>query len=225
MGTLELQLPLLVSLPRNDVRLAEAAHEGGADGLKVHANVGHRASGTSFGSIEEERKRIEGILAVGLPTGIVPGEPGRVQRDEVAEAAALGVDFCDVYLGAAPAWYVDACAPAHAMVAVGPDERLDDVEALPALGIAALEASCAPPEAYGTDLPLSRVAEVRALAARSDLPVIVPTQHAISVEDLPVLVRAGMHGLLIGAVVTGAQPHDVRAATERYASALRQLRS
>lgn len=45
-------LSLFISLPANDVRLAKAALEEGADALKVHFNVGHRASGTHFGPLE-----------------------------------------------------------------------------------------------------------------------------------------------------------------------------
>jgi hypothetical protein len=42
--------PLVVSLPRNDLDLANAAVAGGAQGIKVHLNGYHRASGVVFGS-------------------------------------------------------------------------------------------------------------------------------------------------------------------------------
>lgn len=45
-------LQLFVSLPANDIKLAEAALASGADGLKVHINVGHRASGNRFGTLD-----------------------------------------------------------------------------------------------------------------------------------------------------------------------------
>lgn len=72
-------LQLFVSLPANDIKLAEAALTAGADGLKVHINVGHRASGNRFGALDsyagifkEIRSRFDG------PFGIVPG--GRWKR-------------------------------------------------------------------------------------------------------------------------------------------------
>ena len=40
---------LAVSLPLNDIALAKAAEEAGADALKIHINVHHDASGTHFG--------------------------------------------------------------------------------------------------------------------------------------------------------------------------------
>ena len=45
---------LLVSLPRNDIELARAALEAGADGLKVHIGLHHHASGLVTGPLDEE---------------------------------------------------------------------------------------------------------------------------------------------------------------------------
>ncbi|MDQ3813571.1 MAG: hypothetical protein M3347_06435, partial [Armatimonadota bacterium] len=90
---------LLVSLPRNDVRLAEAAIRGGAQGLKVHINVHHHASGTHFGTFEEERAHIARIVeaAGAAPVGIVPGGAPFATAAEFAELAKIGVDFFDAY--------------------------------------------------------------------------------------------------------------------------------
>jgi len=75
---------LIVSLPRNDVTLAVAAKESGAHVLKVHVNVRHLASGTVFGSLPEERPQLEKILALGLPTGLVPGEEQMIAPEEIS---------------------------------------------------------------------------------------------------------------------------------------------
>ena len=49
-------MDLVVSLPRNDVELATAAANAGANALKVHMNVAHRASGTHFGTYDYVRE-------------------------------------------------------------------------------------------------------------------------------------------------------------------------
>ena len=67
---------LIVSLPRNDRDLARAAIDSGADLLKVHVNVHHRASGTAFGSLQEEMDRLNAILDLHVPTGLVVGRNG-----------------------------------------------------------------------------------------------------------------------------------------------------
>jgi len=41
----ENKFTLVVSLPENNLELARAALEGGAQAIKVHANVWHRSSG------------------------------------------------------------------------------------------------------------------------------------------------------------------------------------
>ena len=45
---------LIMSLPDNDPALCRAAFEEGADVVKVHINVEHRASGTHFGRLAQE---------------------------------------------------------------------------------------------------------------------------------------------------------------------------
>src|SRR3712207_2114021 len=88
------EFTLLVSLPRNDVQLAQAAVRGGAQGLKVHINVHHYASGTHFGSLKEERDNLERIMeaAGDIPVGIVPGGTPFATPDDFAALAQLGID-------------------------------------------------------------------------------------------------------------------------------------
>ena len=65
---------LIASLPGNRLDLAKAAVECGADVVKVHMNVQHRASGLHFGTFEEEKETLQEILSVAKgPCGIVAG--------------------------------------------------------------------------------------------------------------------------------------------------------
>lgn len=211
---------LLVSLARNDVALARAAVDAGADGVKLHVNVEHRASGTVFGPVAQERDAIEAILALGVPVGVVAGGEGTVARDEVRELVAMGVDFVDAYLHHAPAWYPAEAPAGGAMVALAPDDPIERAATLGALGIAAVEASFALPEQYGTPLHLGRLADIARLRQVSGLPVVVPTQHAIVPDDVPALVGAGMAALLVGAVVTGTDTGGVGTATAAFRAAI-----
>jgi hypothetical protein len=96
---------LIVSLPQNSPEMARAAAEAGADALKVHTNVKHEASGTVFGSLAEERDNLQRILALGLPTGIVPGVASSLpSREDMAELEAMGLDFFDLYDHDMPLW-------------------------------------------------------------------------------------------------------------------------
>ena len=44
---------VIAALPRNDLALAEAALEGGAQAVKVHCNVWHRASGNTLAPLQK----------------------------------------------------------------------------------------------------------------------------------------------------------------------------
>ena len=211
---------LMVSLARNDPALGAAAAEAGADALKTHVNVGHRASGNRFGSVAEERAGLEGVLALGLPTGLVVGGAGEIRREEMAVAAAMGFSFFDAYLHHAPAWYVQACGSVAPVVALSAEDTLDRVRALEGLGFAAVEASLAAPEDYGTPLPAHRLADYARLADLTPLPVIVPSQHALTPDDVPALISAGIAALLLGVVVTGSEPSDVATSVRTFRKAI-----
>ncbi len=216
---------LIVSLPSNSVELARAAAQGGADALKVHINVAHEASGTRFGSLAEERANLEQILALDLPTGIVPGAGERLPSPAEMEALAdMGVDFFDLYLHDMPSWLVRFPRLTRAIAISSPSqvELLPDLEAL---DFQAIEAAIIPHEGYGKPLSAADLAAYRRIRSATHLPIILPSQRALRPEDVPLLVEdAGVDAIMIGAIVTGAEPDTLRAATQRFASAITDAR-
>jgi len=222
---------LLVSLPANDLALAQAALDGGAEGLKVHLNVRHAAAGVQFGSLAEEATRLEQIVALGLPVGIVPGDAQAMATpDDVRALAAMGLDFLDAYLGAMPAWMLSQ-DDLPVMAALGHDDlphphRLRCLAEMPQVRM--IEASIVSHEGYGKPLSVSDLCDYTEVASgmqAAGKPVIVPTQRRILPDDVAALAAAGVRGLLIGAIVTGREPGSLRAATARYREALAELRS
>ncbi|GAA4527075.1 hypothetical protein [Nonomuraea ferruginea] len=215
------RLAVLVSLPRNETALAQAASDAGADGLKVHTNVRHRASGTDFGPLDAEREALRGILALGVPTGLVVGAAGSVSIAEMAAAREMGFDYFDVYAADAPAGYVEACGPVTPMVALGPGDGPSQARAMVRRGCGALELSTLEPDRYGTPLSLATLARLEAVASAVDVPVVVPSQHALVPDDLASLRDAGAAAVLLGAVVTGADTAEFGARIEPYVAAAR----
>lgn len=226
---------LLVSLPANDVGLARAALDGGADGLKVHLNVQHAATGVRFGSLGDEAAALEKIVALGLPVGVVPGDETTMATvEDIRALSTMGMDFLDAHLGAMPAWML---AQDHlpVMAALGHDDvlRAERLAMLAELAqVCMVEAALIPHEGYGKPLSVrdlcdyTGVARVMRRGPREPShgkPVIVPTQRRILPEDLAALSATGLRGLLIGAIVTGRQADSLRRATECYREGLRQL--
>jgi hypothetical protein len=209
---------LIVSLPGNSAALARAAAEAGADALKVHINVRHEASGTVFGSLAEERESLERILAVGLPTGIVPGAAGSLpSREDMRELEAMGVDFFDLYDYDMPLWVARWQGMTRA-VAISQATPIEVVADFAAMGFEMVEAAIIPHEGYGQPLSVADVMAYRRVRRATKLPIIVPTQRAIQPDDVPALLAIGINAIMIGAIVTGKEPESLERATERFAA-------
>ncbi len=211
---------LIVSLPLNSPELARAAAEGGADALKVHINVRHDASGTHFGGLAEERDSIVEILAVGLPTGIVPGVAGSLpSRAEMEKLAEIGLDFFDLYEHDMPAWMTRFQGMTRT-IAISHLTPIAAVAEFERVGFEMLEAAVVPHEGYGEMLSAADLARYHRVRAATALPIIVPTQRAVAPEDIPALMDTGVNALMIGAIVTGREAEQLGAATKRFAAAL-----
>lgn len=208
---------LIVSLPRNDVALARAAAAAGADLLKVHINVHHRASGTRFGSLDEEEAALEEVLAVGLPTGLVPGEDEMVSPDEVGRLRRFA--FLDAYVTRLPLFLYEAGVPVVPAIPHDyPPEALGSLAALPGEW---LEAALVAPEGYGRHPTAGDLVALARLGAAARRRMIVPTQRRVRPDDLPrYFAIPQVWAVMIGAVVTGRTVRGIGRATEAFRRAL-----
>jgi hypothetical protein len=211
---------LIVSLPRNDAAFARAAANAGADLLKVHVNVHHRASGTRFGSLEDEDDRLTEVLAVGLPTGLVPGEDAMVTLDDSPRLRRFA--FLDAYIARLPLFLYEVGVPViPAIPHEYPAETLGALDALPGEW---LEASLVPPEGYGLDPVADDLVALARLGRVARRRMIVPTQRRIRPEDLNrYFALPEVWAIMIGAVVTGRTARGIGRATESFRRALDRL--
>lgn len=215
---------LVVSLPENDPELARAAKEGGADLLKVHVNVEHRASGNRFGSLVEEAEHIRAIAAVGLPVGLVPGEEQFISREEVTGLAGLGIEFIDVYLFALRLYLYESGLPVIPAVRAGtPTSVWRGIRWLPGDW---LEAAVVPKEGYGGEPRAEDLAVLAAVGAATERRLLVPTQRRVDPADLGYYFSIPwVHAVMIGVIVTGRDTDGVYQATAAFRRALDGLRS
>ncbi len=199
---------LIASLPRNDPALARAALEGGADVVKLHLNLTHRASQTHIGSLVEERPALEDILKLwcGKPVGIVPGNLETINAGEVGQLAEMGFDFLSLYLKDAPVGLLPPSHQLERMLALSHADPLDLAASLDALDLQICELSIMAPETYGQPLTqhdLARYAAVRRLTQKL---LVVPSQHKIPPQAAPELAAMGIEGIMLGSIVCGATP-------------------
>ncbi len=220
---------LLVSLPRNDVELARAALDAGADALKAHVGLEHFASGLSTGSLDEEEDSLREIVALGAPTGIVPGVgEAMADREEMSRLAEIGIDFFDLYATDMPAWmlrmsdcpisvmiaFSHDCRPWALVEQIAPESRPDMIEA-----------SIVAHDAYGGALTAADISSYTEIARRAPQPVIVPTQKSVRPDEVGTLIDAGVAGLLIGSIVTGNEPETLASATEQFRRSIDRFNS
>ncbi|QRG66579.1 hypothetical protein [Brevibacillus choshinensis] len=202
---------LLVSLPRNEEELARAALEEGADGLKVHVNVHHRASGNSFGPLPQYADLFTTIRSqFDGPFGIVPaGSVEDLDPAQLVQLSSLGIDFFSIYGHHLPAaqMRVEGLSSTFAI-----DERFDWslLEMVKHFPMTALEASIVPGSEYGTPLVFTDLLKYRYLATKVGIPVIVPTQRRIVPSDIPALRDTGVRVLLAGAMALGTTTEEIR---------------
>jgi len=220
-------MKLSVSLPDNELELAQAAAAGGADAVKVHMNVVHRASGAAFGGFAEERGRVLKVIAeAGLPVGLMPGQERLPAATELQELADAGLSFLDIYAHHLPASYLPLAAKLDLIPAIDRFYSEELLEALTGLRwcgkrvAAMLEAAIVPPEDYGTPLSALDAAHYHALAEASEVPLLIPTQKAITPDDLPAIAGKNIGGIMIGVIVTGRTAGGLQAVTAQFRRAL-----
>lgn len=214
---------LIVSLPMNDPELALAVQKAGADAIKVHLNCHHRASGTLFGTWDEERKRIESIPSMlDIPVGIVPGAETVASMAEMESLKQLGFDFLDIFAHHIPPPFfsIEGMSKAIALDYTFPFELIPGLEAL---GMEIIESSVIHPDGYGKPLNGRDLANYQALITKARVPVFMPTQRKVTLPDVPFLSRVGFSGIAIGAVVTGKNFVEIAAVTGQFRHAMDQV--
>ena len=218
----EKKLVLIMSLPANDPALCRAAFEAGADAVKVHINVDHRASGTHFGRLAEHEAAFREMLDRRTgPMGLVLG--GSLEGAALDAKAACGLPFAfhSIYAHHMPAWALSLEKPL--MAACDYSYSLDEIRAMPAAGTDVLEASVIPGAEYGQSLSMRDLMRYRLIAQAVDVPVVVPSQRAIRPDEVAALAETGVKGLMIGAVVTGREEVSIAKAVAEFRRAIDEV--
>ena len=218
----EKKLTLVMSLPSNDPALCRAAFEEGADVVKVHINVEHRASGTHFGSLQQERPAVEKMLEQAKgPMGLVPGACVEAAARDLPAAAEMAFDFFSIYAHHMP---VGIPTPRKTwMVACDGTYSPEEVSAMQPMGADVVEASIVPGSEYGSLLCMRDLLRYHSLCAATALPVVVPTQRVILPQQVQALAQTGARGLMIGSIVTGRTEDSIRKAVNAFRNAIDRM--
>lgn len=197
------KLTLIMSLPENNPEFAKIAFDNGADVVKMHVNLHHHASQHHFSSLEEEQAKLQTILdeATG-PCGIVAGSDVEQVRTVYPKLIDMGFSFISLYAHHAPLSLLKR-QDVYKMIAFDHTYSLESLPMLELLGADVFEASVMSPETYGQPLSVKELLTYKQLCEKTSLPVVVPTQRAIRMDEVSQLAECGVSGIMIGAVVTG----------------------
>lgn len=220
----ENKMTLIVSLPENRLDLARAAIQTGVDAVKLHVNVNHRASGNVFESVESYVEIFRSIRdEFSGPLGIVPGGSfGDIKQSEMEQLIALGFNFYSIYAHDKPSWML-GLDKIEKTFAISSDYSLETIGNVKHLGVTALEASIIRGEEYGTPLTFKDVLAYNWLVQHVDVPVLVPSQRKLVPSDIPLLAKAGVKAVMLGAIVIGHTDESIQHAIISFRNAIDSL--
>lgn len=203
------KMSLIVSLPSNDIELARVAVKNGADAIKVHINVNHRASGNKFGSVRDNKEFLKQLVEeFDCPIGIVPSDSlEKVKKEEIQFLESIGFNYFSIYMQDCPTFLLDS--KLEKTVAGNYEYDLEEIKFINQLGVQAFEASIIHGEEYGTPLNASDLLKYTSIVEKVNVPVIVPTQRKVVPENLKALYRIGVKGIMTGAVSIGNNKESI----------------
>ena len=218
---------LVVSLPRNDLTLAEAALKGGAQAIKVHVNVWHRASGQTFGTFAENKKFLGELVRLcgDIPVGLVPGaDEAFVSFEELGEIEALGIDFFSSYADHLPIYMLESKKLCR-VVAIDSSYTQTILDGINKYPPDVFEISAVPGEAYGQKLNYTDILRYADIDSKVKLPIVIPTQKCIAPNEVHHLFAVGCKAIMIGAIVLGKEPDPatVEKTCAAFAQAVKNL--
>lgn len=220
------RMALVASLPRNDPACARAALEAGADAVKVHVNVHHRASGNTFGDFDSNHDFIAGLIALAgaKPVGLVPGAAGKfISEAELRELEGLGLGFFSSYARDLPPFMMES-RTLDKMVALDSSYDQATLAAFRRAPIDVVEASIIPGESYGQPLSYADLLRYADIAEKTGKPVLVPTQKRVRPSELRSLRSHGCAAIMIGAVVMGdCSPESIGRAVAEFRESIDAL--
>lgn len=217
------KMSIIVALPMNSVEMAKAAEKNGADAIKTHIRMVHRASKVEFGTLEQERKALSGILeSVNVPVGIVPGAALDVSTQDIKALVDMGFDFFDMFTHFMRPQLFEVPG-ISIMGAVDSSYDLPTIWELSRPPIQMMELAVVPSSGYGERLSMVDLAKYRQIIERMKVPAIIPSQRTLTPEDVPYLYEAGAQALLIGVLSTGTDLNELSRQTAAFKEAIEKL--
>jgi len=214
---LKRKFTIISNLYTNSLQLASAAEEGGADAIELNLNFEETGTGVRYGTIDLEEHAISEIIgSVKIPVGVRIGDTPMIRREEWEKIISTGIDYVKMMAHHMPSFiYNDerVCK----IISVGSGYVLEQVEILAHDGrVSAIEAAIIAPQVFRLPLTLLDITTYALITRRASKPVIVPSQKYIEPNDLRILKKIGVEGLVINHIIIGTNPLDCAEILQEY---------
>lgn len=199
----EKKVTLIVELPSNDLPLAQAAIEAGADALIV----------------KDHEKAIEILKGVEVPVGVDLSQSTKLSEKEIK--AYEKFDFISFHFEVMPT--VAKGVKNGRILALNEEYTLDKLIGVEDTGAQAIDAAIVPLSQKNKELMVGDLQNYIAIAISSNLPVIVPTQRHIKPSEVAIIADTGAKGIILTAATLGESQKSLAEAVREFRTAADDL--
>lgn len=204
------EISIIASLPENRIDLAQAAIDAGADALKFHINVSHRASGNEFKDVDfyiESFKEIRSKFTG--PIGLVIGDNIlKVLEVDTQFLKSIGFNYYSLYAKDISSKLLTQ-NDLEQTVALDDKFSVNNVRVIESFNIQAVELSIINKDDYGKPLSFEDLITYKNFRDNTKLPIIIPSQKKITPCDLLTLKDIGVNAVMLGAVTFGTTEKSI----------------
>ena len=208
---------IVASLPKNSTSFAAKAEEAGVDAILLNVDGDEDSFPGQFGSYDLHDVYINDVIStVRVPCGILIGGARPITQDYWERVMSSNCSFVEMYAHQMPL-HVLADTRVRKIAAIGAGYILEQVRQLSQLdGLDALDAATTPTQARSAPFTLLDHSTLGLIVGLSSKPVLLRTQKRLRREDISMVLKLGVKGLVV-------DPMSVSGAEEAYRGELESL--
>jgi len=208
---------VIASLPKNSTSFAAKAEEAGVDAILLNVDGDDDSMPGQYGSYDLHDVYINDVIStVKIPCGILIGGARPLTQDYWERVMSSQCSFVEMYAHQMPL-HILADTRVKKIAAVGAGYILEQVRQLSQLdGLEAIDAATTPTQARSSPFTLLDHATLGLIIGLSSKPVLLRTQKRLRREDISMVLKLGVKGLVI-------DPMTVSGAEEAYRGELESL--
>ncbi|MEM3185273.1 MAG: hypothetical protein QXQ39_01150 [Conexivisphaerales archaeon] len=215
---------LIVELPANDIELAKAVSDAGADSVIAQLHHEHPVTHSYTGGLELEKNILAEIRKeIAIPLGLHIGNQARLNKREWEELQSLDVDYLCTSLANTPP-YMLADRKLAKILCVGtgiPVEHYRAFATFPALAALLFEPLSQLHPDPQVKFNVLDIVNMDTLVRVSPLPILFRVSQDVEHEDIQLMIERGCRGIVLDPGYSGSTVEHYKLTTEAYHKAIK----